>query len=238
MSTYYRVRNWDKHFENNRTRELKRLDWVPVPNKHDGEGYLSIMAQKDGLLIYAAWHLILQVASKCGTRGTLLRDDGTPLTALAIALKTGCRKEKAVQRALDFCSSPQVGWLERLERNPAGGCDNPAGGCLEGKGREEKRSEGKDPPEAAPKSLEKKTYGELGSVRLSDDEYAKLIARHSKTDVSAAIEILDGYIAAKGKRYANHYAVMKEGSWVWTRLAENGKYAQPKRLPTLAETMQ
>ena len=34
-----RVAGWDEHFENNRTRELKRLHWLPVPNKQDGDGY-------------------------------------------------------------------------------------------------------------------------------------------------------------------------------------------------------
>lgn len=132
----YRIRDWKKHFENNRTRELKKMDWVPVPNKHDGEGYLTIMGEKDGMIIYAAWHLILQVASKCEPRGTLLRDSGTPHTARSIALKTGCRDENAIQLALDFCSSPQVAWIEVFETNPAPACVNPAPACVEGKGME------------------------------------------------------------------------------------------------------
>jgi len=62
------------------------------------------------------------------------------------------------------------------------------------------------------------TFGEFGKVRLSDEEYLKLIEKHGKDRADAAIEILDGYIASKNKRYANHYAVLKEGSWVWERL--------------------
>jgi hypothetical protein len=111
---YHRIRDWEKHFENNRTKEMKDMRWVPVPNKHDGEGYQRIMQEKDGISIYGCWHLILQVASKLRDRGTLLRDDGTPVTADILALKTGWRSAKDFQRALDFCSTPQVGWLEVL----------------------------------------------------------------------------------------------------------------------------
>lgn len=116
----YRIRDWNRHFENNRSRLIQAMSWVPVPNKHDGEGYRTIMAEPDGLMIYGAWHLILQVASKCRTRGILARDDGTPLTARAIALKTGCLEVQAIQRALDFCSSPEVGWIDvvTIENRP------------------------------------------------------------------------------------------------------------------------
>lgn len=111
----YRIRDWEKHFENNRTREMVKMAWVPVPNKHDGEGFQRIMREKDGLVIYGCWHLILQVASKClRERGTLMRDDGTPLDAAAIAIKTGWRDSKDIARALAFLSSAEVGWIERL----------------------------------------------------------------------------------------------------------------------------
>lgn len=144
VSTIYRIRDWDKHFENNRTRELKKIDWIPVPNKHDGSGFCAIMAEKDGMLIYAAWHLILQVASKCDPRGTLMRDSRTPHTARTIALKTRCNDPKHIQRALDFCASSEVGWIEALTDDTAAGCGDPAVGCEEVpmKGREGKEGKG------------------------------------------------------------------------------------------------
>ena len=60
-----RVKNWTDIYENNRTRELVDMKWVPVPNRHDGDGYNEIMDHPDGLAHFAAWILILQVASKC-----------------------------------------------------------------------------------------------------------------------------------------------------------------------------
>ena len=114
--TMYSIRDWAIHFENNRTRDMVKMSWVPVPNKHDGEGFQRIMRQADGIKIYGCWHLILQVASKClRGRGTLVRDDGTPLTAEAIALKTGWRKSADIQRALDFLSSPDVAWIDKQD---------------------------------------------------------------------------------------------------------------------------
>ncbi len=59
-----RIRDWSKLYENNRTRELKRLDWVPVPNRLDGDGYTELLDHPDGGLHYAAWIVMVQIASR------------------------------------------------------------------------------------------------------------------------------------------------------------------------------
>ena len=111
--TVYRIRNWDE-FENSRSREVKTLTYIGIPNKHDGEGYSILMTEhEDGALHYAAWILMLQVASKCEPRGTLCRSDGTPLDARALGLKTRAPKEifsAAIPRLID------IGWLEAVEQ--------------------------------------------------------------------------------------------------------------------------
>jgi hypothetical protein len=84
----YSVANWDKQFENNRSRKVADLSWVAIPNKHDGENYSAIISHPDGATIFAAWVLIVQVASKCQQRGRLVRDNGQPHTASTLALKT------------------------------------------------------------------------------------------------------------------------------------------------------
>jgi hypothetical protein len=121
MNPIYRIRDWTVHFENNRTKEMVHMRWVPVPNKHDGEGFQRIMREPDGMVIYGCWHLILQVASKClRCRGTLLRDDGTPYTADSLSLKTGWRNVADFKRALEFLSSPDVAWIEVVTQEGAG----------------------------------------------------------------------------------------------------------------------
>lgn len=149
--TLYSIRGWGERYENNRTRELKRLDWLPLPNRHDGEAYARLMLRADGPTIFAGWILLLQVASRCDTRGTLARDDGTPLDSESLAIRTRASKtlfDKALPALV------QMGWIEAVEAgvtpmnpdDPATGCDiaasscgDPAGGCLEGKGMKEEK---------------------------------------------------------------------------------------------------
>ena len=80
------------------------------------------------------------------------------------------------------------------------------------------------------KAKEKKNaYGELRSVLLTDEEHKSLLEKHGADKLARGIEILDGYIASKNKKYASHYAVMKADSWVWARLEEaNAKRSSVK----------
>lgn len=71
----YAVSEWERHFEKNRTKELKQMTWVPIPNKQDGDGYTELLDHPNGAAHFGAWVALIQVASKCTPRGTLLRDD-------------------------------------------------------------------------------------------------------------------------------------------------------------------
>jgi hypothetical protein len=183
----YRIRDWHKHFENNRTRDMVKMAWVPVPNKHDGEGFQRIMREKDGMVIYGCWHLILQVASKClRERGTLLREDGTPLDADAIAYKTGWRSAGDIQRSLDFLCTPQIGWIEQVAQDgqiiphlPAGIPHLPAGNGIEGNGKEwksiapDKPTRKRDPVIDALASLEAEDLAQVTKSSWSKHAKAK-----------------------------------------------------------------
>jgi hypothetical protein len=68
-----RVRDWTKHFEVNRTRELVSMTWLPIPNRQDGDGYTALLDHPNGAAHFGAWIALLEVASKCYPRGTLLR---------------------------------------------------------------------------------------------------------------------------------------------------------------------
>ena len=118
----YRIANWAARFENNRTRELKQLAWVPIPNSHDGDGYTSLVCREGGPELYGAWIVILQVASKCrtllrdgaGGRGTLLRDSGKPHDADSLSRMTRF-PVVTIEKALLALSAPDVAWLEVIE---------------------------------------------------------------------------------------------------------------------------
>ena len=105
----YSIRDWDKHFEIAQSRKADRLTWVAMPNKHDGKSYRRIMRREDGPAIFAAWVLIVEVASKCPIRGVLADDDG-PLTAEDLECKTDC-PAKVFEDALAYLSSPEIGWI-------------------------------------------------------------------------------------------------------------------------------
>lgn len=171
----YRITGWNDHYENNRSRKVIDLSWVPIPNRHDGENFSTIMAHPDGAEIYAAWILMLQVASRCQPRGSLVRDNGKPHTAESLALKTR-GKQKWFEKAMAFLSA-NTDWLEIQQVAP--NCHDDATGlppdCQsgdeEGNRREGNRMEGKGTEEQgadAPVSKFKKPS--LDEVKLAGDK--------------------------------------------------------------------
>lgn len=114
MAKAYRVKHWDQHFEKAQTRNVRLCTWVPVPNKHDGKGYRRLIRAKDGESLYGVWILILQIASKCPVRGTLVDLDGQALTPADMADKTGV-KEKLFETALKLLCSKEIDWMEQID---------------------------------------------------------------------------------------------------------------------------
>lgn len=87
--------------------------------------------------------------------------------------------------------------------------------------REEKREE-----LASLRSQATTLHGEFNNVKLTPEEYDKLLTRHGVDALKAGIEVLSAYIetSQKGKKYTNHYAVMLK-PWIWDEAA--------LRMPTL-----
>lgn len=136
---FYRIRDWDIHFELAQGRKVKNLSWVIFPVKHDGLGYRRLMAARDGAETYGAWVLIVQVAAKCPLRGTLVDERG-PLGPQELSLKTGCPAE-VFERAIQVLCMEEIGWLisERYER--AGSALVPLERRLEERKEEERKEE-------------------------------------------------------------------------------------------------
>lgn len=76
----------------------------------------------------------------------------------------------------------------------------------------------------------KKSYGEFGNVKLTPDEYDKLVETYGDDDqADFAIEVLDGYLENKPKcKYKSHYAVMRKGNWVWDKVQTDWIPTKPK----------
>lgn len=114
----YQIRDWDSHFENDRSRNRQQCSFVCVPNKQHGMGFCRIMAEPDGAAIYGIWHCIVGACSQQKRRNGWLTADGdcngSAWGADDLSLKLR-RPEPEIARALEFLSSDKVGWLLKYE---------------------------------------------------------------------------------------------------------------------------
>ncbi len=125
------IADWGKHYENNKTRELKRVKWVSLHNKLDDEGYTTLVDHPSGAAHFGVWCAILEVASRGKTkgeiqdgekkydaspfphgRGLLLRENGEP------------HDEKTLSRLIRMPSAlieevlprlKAIGWVKTIE---------------------------------------------------------------------------------------------------------------------------
>src|SRR5688572_24791351 len=86
----FRITQWDADHETHESRKLKYLAWTAAPNKHDGLGFSFLKIQPDRVELYAAFKLIVDIASRAPKeeRGWIMRG-GKPLRAGDLALMTG-----------------------------------------------------------------------------------------------------------------------------------------------------
>lgn len=119
MATTYSIKDWPKLYEKAQGRKCKHAQWVPIPNRLDGSGYAMVAMHERNVELFAAWILILEVASKMTPRGILYKD-GRPLTARDLALRT--RYPEAIfELAFEILSAPEIGWLEVTNGEILGG---------------------------------------------------------------------------------------------------------------------
>jgi hypothetical protein len=113
-SGFYRIRNWENHFETSESRKRKgSLSWVSVTTKHDGKTFRRLMKRPDAARVYGAWILILAVAAKCPIRGDLVDDDG-PLSTEDLESKTGLSSAE-YDYALQVLTGPELRWIEHVK---------------------------------------------------------------------------------------------------------------------------
>jgi hypothetical protein len=120
----HKIIGWDDNYENNRTRTMKKMQWVALPNSFDGDRISELIGElgADG---YGAWCAVLAVASRCDTRGVLVRTTGQPHDSKSLSRITGI-DAKSFDKM--FPIALRIGLIE------AQTIDNSdfAGGCQEG----------------------------------------------------------------------------------------------------------
>jgi hypothetical protein len=130
--TFYRNRDWQDLYENNRTRGWKNIRWVPIPKKLNGDGYTTIMEdekgvkRKEGPAIFGTFISIIEMAADCNPRGDLLKSDHTPHTFDSIGRI--CRIiPSQIELTILFCVD-KLKWIQIIDLNT--NCEISAVSCL------------------------------------------------------------------------------------------------------------
>lgn len=197
-----RVVGWINNFENNRTRDLKRMDWVPVPNKMDGDGYTELLDHPSGAAHFGCWIALIEIASKCEPRGTLVRDGGKLHDAGSLSRLSripAALFEEAIPRLID------MGWMEEAEELSAhpfidmqesrtkpqeGAAKRHEGAALTGARRTERNGmegngmEGKQPAAQAPPAANVREFKKPETAPLPSEEpdviFERIYRKHPK----------------------------------------------------------
>jgi len=104
-----KIRDWNTHFERDRSKQWKNLQWVPIPNKQ-GTGYRKIMQEKNGAEIFGCWIAIVEQGSLCFPRGDLSKYEIEDLALLTLI------DANVMISSIRFLSQ-KLDWLEVIENN-------------------------------------------------------------------------------------------------------------------------
>lgn len=107
-----KIRDWDLHFERDRSKGWKNIKWVPVPNKQ-GLGYKKIMIdngkpREKGAEIFGCWLALLQQGSIVNPRGDLTKYTIEELSMNTLIPLT------ILNNAINFLSQ-MLDWIEIIE---------------------------------------------------------------------------------------------------------------------------
>lgn len=230
----YRIRDWDERYENNRSRRVQNLQWVPTPNHHDGDGYIYVMSLPDAAEIFAGWMLILQVASRCHPRGTLVRANGTPHTAESLAAKTRGRV-KWFEKALATLSSPNAMWLDCAEIPAPNGHSHPSVTSVSPEchpsdtevTKKERKKERKNGGKKAPKP-------HLIPEDFTPTENHKALAKELEVDLAYAVDFYIHWALGKGVEQSVWNSAFNNAlkGWLGEKFSTKTKGAGGSSLPT------
>jgi hypothetical protein len=101
------IKNWNTHFETAQSRKVSNLTWVAIPNNLNSRGYRKIMKHPDRAKVFAAWIILIEIASNSRRRGQLGDEDG-PYTTEDLELYSDFPKED-FELAIPFLK--KIGWV-------------------------------------------------------------------------------------------------------------------------------
>lgn len=201
MAKAYHIVHWDSLYETHESRKIRTLAFYSKPNKLVGEGIGLTLQEPDNVALLGTWALLEALASTSAReqRGWLIRN-GTALTAARMAALVRVEVHH-FERALEWFSRPEIGWLEEVETdlisgdspgNPAGGGktpgDSPGNPAQEERGREKEvgrkireRGETLSQPAARDSAPSEEEVKEWAAAAEVPEAYAlELLTAHSE----------------------------------------------------------
>lgn len=121
----FRIKDWDKTFENYRSREVEHLRYVSLPVRQDSESFKLLMASLEGRSAYMVFIILVAIAARCPVRGRLADDKGD-ITPQRVNARTGIPAPE-VAGAIEILARPDIGWLIPDDAAPTAAPPAPTG---------------------------------------------------------------------------------------------------------------
>ena len=118
MPKRYQIIDWLQTFENNRSRQIEKCNFVCLPNKQ-GLGLSMLLAEPNGHAMFGVFVLIVEKCSQHrATRDGWLTVDGREnsraWTAQDVAVIARCGRDLA-QQTLETLCSEGIAWMRALD---------------------------------------------------------------------------------------------------------------------------
>lgn len=231
----YQIKDWDKYYENDRSRQRDKCSFVCIPNKQDGMGLTHILCEKDGTAILGVFLLIVEACSRHPRpRQGWLTDDGDQmgrpwlLSEMAIRWR---RTEKEIERALQVLTETRVGWLSPPTNHQVT-ADSPPDN-QEGKGKEEKGMEGNGKEHTC---LSFSEFWDLYQKKVGKEKAEKAYSKVKENDRDTIKEKLPQYVqATPDVQYRKDPTTWLNGKCWNDEIVKKGETDGEKRLRELSK---
>jgi len=120
----YQIIDWNRFYENAKSRSIDNCSWSPIPTKQDGLSYRRIAKEFPQYYAVFVGLVLACMKQRKEDRAGWLTDDGTAegiaWTASDISAKIGIN-EDVIEGALPYLCSDRIKWLREVkERKPLG----------------------------------------------------------------------------------------------------------------------
>lgn len=115
----YQIVDYERHFENYKSKTIERCSWFAMPNKHGGVGWSNLMARPNGAVIYGIWVCLVQLCSRqrlprCGYLTADGKRDGRRYSVSELA-RLFRRPEMEIRQCFAAVTRPEIDFIRLLD---------------------------------------------------------------------------------------------------------------------------